>query len=716
MLPPSAIMRAELEGRLPLTSDIPGAETQKNTENGVSNDEKTSVVSTPASSHRLSRQGAIVRSRGPLPSPPSALSRATSTASRPVSFVNPRSSAAPLPRGRLPAITDATRHFPPSASSTGPGVAPSWLSYIPSEERERLPAPLEPQRVSRPPGGKVSAMISRFEAAPSSSRDQLEGSSSSPTKQSGLAASTLRTSDITRTDSMQSVKTEGGEGQGSSDGVGKSEPAVFRRFSRNEDEAVANGSVPQRRPPPPPPTLPAKRTDTNPFRRSQVADRPTSSGGELTQSTSMEALARQIDLAASEWSSASLDDYSRSLQTSHQDASGSSRLIVPSPGPSMIRSPRTQAMHTLTRREHEPGATTPPTLPPKSPITPEQILAAASRNGMSASIAAAQAAAFARRDRGGQSASSSVDAVQGARPLPELPRAVRGLGISGDGGRGELPRPPPLPVRPRDRDWDALGGVGAQQGSMDGRMVSSVTAGESRPTRSTCETGSSGQGAQNGSKDRNGDGAASTVAGLDSRDLDSSAGRATTSTTPRARVSTDNTSAEPSSSHPPSSVGQASAATPPPAEPSATTPPADPSTSHPCTARRRPSLGLTDFDLLVSQLDQPSSSTSNYEQLSLISEFLGPAQPVAATPLQLASLSVGMIECDSRRVTREGKIKQKLSCVGVRVDKCPICLTQFRENQRAVILDQCGHVLHEQCAKGLFRVDRRCPVCRATAV
>ncbi|TKY84742.1 hypothetical protein EX895_005822 [Sporisorium graminicola] len=733
LLPPSTITRAELGGRLQLTSDVAATDSQRSTEGGFTNSKEqssTSPVPTLPASNRLSRQGAIVRGRGPLPSPPSALSRGASTASRPVSFVNPRSSAAPLPRGRLPAITDATRHFPPS-SSTGPGVAPSWLSYIPSEERERLPAPLEPQRAhsmsaSRAPPGKVSAMISRFEAAPTPSRDQQDsGSLSSPTKESGGVASSTPGADSTRSSATHSIEPGTIEREGPGKTEQRSEPAVFRRFSRTDgNEAFGERSPTQRRPPPPPPTLPVRRPNTNPFRPSQSAERPSTSTSSLTQSNSMEALARQIEEAAFEWTEASLHDHGDGLHNRHQ-APPASRLTVPvssttASSSAWPRSPRTQAMHTLTRREHDDGATTPPSLPPKSPLmTPEQILASGSRNGLSASIAAAQAAAFARRDgreSRTHSASSSMDTVsreassssrpkwtqrveeegdaadaasKGPRPLPTLPSSLRsyyGLGINDERGEGEaagasrreLPVPPPLPTRPRNRDWDSLSsasGVARSPAALEASSASSMTTAQTSsagPARSISTTSFS-EPTDHVVRD-----ATSPTAGASARD------------------------------HPlPETPVAGNAA--PPAEPLAS---ASSSTTSTPAPRREASLGVTDFDLLVAQLERQGS---HFESLSAIGEFLGPAKPAAATAEQLASLSVGLIECDSRRMTREGKIKQKLSCVGVRVDKCAICLAQFREAQRAVILP-CGHIFHEECTIGLLRRITTCPTCRAPAV
>jgi hypothetical protein len=49
----------------------------------------------------------------------------------------------------------------------------------------------------------------------------------------------------------------------------------------------------------------------------------------------------------------------------------------------------------------------------------------------------------------------------------------------------------------------------------------------------------------------------------------------------------------------------------------------------------------------------------------------------------------------------------------VRVTKCPICLSQFREKDKAIMLPECGHVAHEVCSRRWFRENNKCFVCRA---
>ena len=97
---------------------------------------------------------------------------------------------------------------------------------------------------------------------------------------------------------------------------------------------------------------------------------------------------------------------------------------------------------------------------------------------------------------------------------------------------------------------------------------------------------------------------------------------------------------------------------------------------------------------------------------SHIAQFLGPAKSPAASQEALSTLLPGPITVESRRLTKEGKTKLKLSLLGVRVTKCPICITQFREDEMGVILPGCGHLGHEACVRRWFREDDRCFVCR----
>lgn len=97
---------------------------------------------------------------------------------------------------------------------------------------------------------------------------------------------------------------------------------------------------------------------------------------------------------------------------------------------------------------------------------------------------------------------------------------------------------------------------------------------------------------------------------------------------------------------------------------------------------------------------------------SQLTTFLGPSKPTAASPEAISTLLPGLITIDSRRTTPQGKVKLKLSLLGVRVGKCPICLSQFRGGEKGVLTPTCVHAAHQSCALRWFREDRRCFVCR----
>lgn len=128
--------------------------------------------------------------------------------------------------------------------------------------------------------------------------------------------------------------------------------------------------------------------------------------------------------------------------------------------------------------------------------------------------------------------------------------------------------------------------------------------------------------------------------------------------------------------------------------------------------------GITDLDVAVAHLDHP---TTQYEWATLISDFLGPARDqTQRTTEELEGISVGRVELEHRRVTASGQVRVRLSVAGIRVDRCGICLEQFREGQHACILP-CFHMyvlyitdhsFHNHCTIELLRHVQQCPVCR----
>jgi hypothetical protein len=160
---------------------------------------------------------------------------------------------------------------------------------------------------------------------------------------------------------------------------------------------------------------------------------------------------------------------------------------------------------------------------------------------------------------------------------------------------------------------------------------------------------------------------------------------------------------------------------------SAVSGPASASASASGRSRNPRSPEYTDLDVFVSRLEgsgreyEVSPSFLLYsgpkdkltpQGFSHIAQFLGPAKSPAASQSALSTLLPGPITIESRRTTKEGKVKLKLTLLGVRVTKCPICLAQFREGEMGVLLPGCGHLGHEGCARRWFREDDRCFVCR----
>ena len=66
----------------------------------------------------------------------------------------------------------------------------------------------------------------------------------------------------------------------------------------------------------------------------------------------------------------------------------------------------------------------------------------------------------------------------------------------------------------------------------------------------------------------------------------------------------------------------------------------------------------------------------------VLNEVLGLTR--SATAEEIDSLPVGRVELERRRLDKNGKMKQKLSCVGINCNKCNICLIQFKEDELAV--------------------------------
>lgn len=77
----------------------------------------------------------------------------------------------------------------------------------------------------------------------------------------------------------------------------------------------------------------------------------------------------------------------------------------------------------------------------------------------------------------------------------------------------------------------------------------------------------------------------------------------------------------------------------------------------------------------------------------MLEEIIGPAASLQANNRRMALLEevpTGKIEVLRRRVTKDGRKKLKLALLGIVVDKCGICLSQFKEDAEASLLP-CQH-------------------------
>lgn len=90
---------------------------------------------------------------------------------------------------------------------------------------------------------------------------------------------------------------------------------------------------------------------------------------------------------------------------------------------------------------------------------------------------------------------------------------------------------------------------------------------------------------------------------------------------------------------------------------------------------------FTELDLLAARLEDEryAQDGTMYNQLNMLAEFLGDARPKPAiTEEEMdSSLAIVRVELVRRRVDKNGKVKQKLSCAGVSVNKCPVSVLFF---------------------------------------
>ena len=81
------------------------------------------------------------------------------------------------------------------------------------------------------------------------------------------------------------------------------------------------------------------------------------------------------------------------------------------------------------------------------------------------------------------------------------------------------------------------------------------------------------------------------------------------------------------------------------------------------------------------------------QELLLVSEVMGPAVARrSGCPVEKQTVPyTGKIEVKRRRVLKDGRVKLKLSLLGVPVDRCGVCLSQFRKEEDAALTPVCKH-------------------------
>lgn len=119
----------------------------------------------------------------------------------------------------------------------------------------------------------------------------------------------------------------------------------------------------------------------------------------------------------------------------------------------------------------------------------------------------------------------------------------------------------------------------------------------------------------------------------------------------------------------------------------------------------------------------------------MLSEFIGPASPqqrsthlvsapgipprgaqFTADPQHANVPLPGSVRLERRRIMKDGRVKLKLELLDTAVDKCGICLTQFRSGDAAQIGSACRHAFHEKCLGRWLVRNQTCPMCRVSLV
>ncbi|KAJ7596894.1 hypothetical protein C8J56DRAFT_1158904 [Mycena floridula] len=116
---------------------------------------------------------------------------------------------------------------------------------------------------------------------------------------------------------------------------------------------------------------------------------------------------------------------------------------------------------------------------------------------------------------------------------------------------------------------------------------------------------------------------------------------------------------------------------------------------------------FADLDVMVARVtDKEQRHKLDYDNLLLISEVLGDASVLPNRPSAPSAIP-SRVAVDRRRV------KLRLSMLeNIKVDKCGICLMQFKEGISGAISPECKHIFHEACLYRWLATSGTCPMCR----
>ncbi|KAI0090374.1 hypothetical protein BDY19DRAFT_939900 [Irpex rosettiformis] len=123
---------------------------------------------------------------------------------------------------------------------------------------------------------------------------------------------------------------------------------------------------------------------------------------------------------------------------------------------------------------------------------------------------------------------------------------------------------------------------------------------------------------------------------------------------------------------------------------------------------------VSDLDVFAAQVVDDDHDGRRYEDLLRIAEMAGPALSPHEYNEDMSPLPAsGRVKLKRRRVMKDGRVKLKLTLMETVVDKCSICLSQFKEEEVACLGTNCPHAFHEYCLKRWVSIRRSCPLCRA---